>query len=176
MGARGPAPKPTVVKALQGNPGKRALNRNEPRPGAGKIPSAPRWLSDDAKRQWRPVAKALHGCGLLTDVDVLALGMLCEAFAQYLEARRLLMEPESTDEQVEPGGEDRGARMRLVVKSDKGNLYQNPAVSLMNSARVELLKWLREFGMTPSARSRISVETTGEEESLADLLFKAVER
>ncbi len=44
----------------------------------------------------------------------------------------------------------------------------------MTQARGELMKWAREFGMTPSARTRIVVDTESAEPSLADLLFEAV--
>lgn len=157
MGSRGPAPTPTVIKRLRGNPGKRKLNEREPQPAAGKLPTAPRWLSEEARRQWRKVAGPLHRCGLLTEIDGMALGMLCESFAQYVEARRV----------VDQEG--------MLVESDKGNKYQHPAVGLMKSARVEVLKWAREFGMTPASRSRIALESPKEEESLADLLFGGVE-
>lgn len=157
MGARGPAPKPTVVKILQGNPGKRALPKGEPVPAAGKMPAAPRWMSLEAKREWRRIAPRLHKVGLLTEVDGLSLAMLCEAFAQYVEAKVVV------------------EREGMLAMSDKGNTYQHPAVSLMTGARSEMLKWAREFGMTPSARSRISLDGQGEQEpSLADLLFEAV--
>ncbi len=36
MGQRGPAPKPTALRILEGNPGKRPLNASEPRPRAGR--------------------------------------------------------------------------------------------------------------------------------------------
>ena len=120
------------------------------------MPSAPRWMSLEAKREWRRIAPVLHRVGLLTEAGGLALGMLCEAWAQYVEARRAVMEA------------------GMLATSDKGNVYQHPAVALMNSARNELLKWAREFGMTPSARSRISVGAVEEEPSLAELLFGAV--
>jgi hypothetical protein len=32
MGKRGPSPKPTSLKVLQGNPGKRKINKSEPKP------------------------------------------------------------------------------------------------------------------------------------------------
>lgn len=158
MGDRGPAPKPTALKQLQGNPGKRPLPKGEPRPAAGKLPSAPRWLSPEAKRHWRPVAKALHACGLLTEADVVAVGMLCESFAQYLAARAVV--------------EEKG----MIETTDNGYVYAHPAVGMMKAARADVLKFAREFGMTPSARSRIRVDAAEQEPSLADLLFDAVGR
>ena len=156
MGTTGPTPKPTALKVLQGNPGKRALPKGEPKPAAGRLPSAPRWLSDEAKREWKRLAPRLHAVGLLTEVDGLALAMLCEAFAQYMAAKTV----------VDSEG--------MLLVSEKGNSYQHPAAGLMTQARGELMKWAREFGMTPSARTRIVVDTGSEEPSLADLLFEAV--
>ncbi len=49
LAQRGRKPKPTAVKQLEGNPGKRQLNANEPKPAA-RAPSCPKWLEDDAKR------------------------------------------------------------------------------------------------------------------------------
>ena len=160
MGARGPAAKPTKLRELQGTPGKRRLPKGEPRPVVkDRVPSAPRWLGEEARREWRRIAPLLHRAGLLTEVDGTALGMMCEALAMYHEAKRVLGEQ----------------RLGLIVVSDKGNTYQHPAVGLMNSARADVLRWAREFGMTPASRSRISVEGGGEQEpSLADVLFQAV--
>jgi P27 family predicted phage terminase small subunit len=114
-------------------------------------------MSLEAKREWRRIAGALHGVGLLTEIDGVALAMLCESLAIYRQAKAALG--------------DEG----LVVVSDKGNSYQHPALGIMNSARADALKWAREFGMTPAARSRISLEGGGEQEpSLAEQLFQMV--
>ena len=157
MGMRGPAPKPTAVKVLQGNPGKRPLPKGEPRPAtADRVPTAPRWLSEEGRAEWKRLAPRLHAVGLLTEVDGTALGLLCEAFAQYVTAKTIV------------------DREGMLLVSDKGNAYQHPAAGLMTQARGELLKWVREFGMTPSARSRISVAATEDAPSLADMLFEAV--
>ena len=157
MGMRGPAPKPTVVKVLQGNPGKRALPKGEPMPAtADRVPSAPRWLSEEARAEWKRLAPRLHAVGLLTEVDTQALGLLCESFAQYVAAKAIV------------------DREGLLLMSDKGNAYQHPAAGLMTQARGELMKWAREFGMTPAARSRISVQAAEDAPTLADMLFEAV--
>ena len=157
MGMRGAAPKPTVVKVLQGNPVKRALPKGEPMPAtADRVPSAPRWLSEEARAEWKRLAPRLHAVGLLTEVDTQALGLLCESFAQYVAAKAIV------------------DREGLLLMSDKGNAYQHPAAGLMTQARGELMKWAREFGMTPAARSRISVQAAEDAPTLADMLFEAV--
>lgn len=156
MGRRGPAPLPTAVKRLRGNPGKRKLNEREARPGA-RVPTAPRWLSAGARREYRRLGKLLLGAGLMTEIDGVALAMMCEALDVYQRAKAAL-------------GEE-----GVIITSDRGNVYQHPAVGVMGSARADVLRWAREFGMTPSARSRISVDGPGAEEpSLADMLFAEV--
>ena len=54
MGRRGPPPKPTRIRLLQGNPSKRPINKREPKPPDGS-PRCPAWLSPEAKRTWAPV-------------------------------------------------------------------------------------------------------------------------
>ena len=71
MAGRGRPPKPTAIKELEGNPGKRPLNKNEPKPKA-KAPKCPPWLESDAKKEWRRLSKELEAMGLLTQVDMAA--------------------------------------------------------------------------------------------------------
>jgi len=156
MGARGPAPKPTALKRLQGNPGKRALPAGEPQPAAGRVPYAPRWLSEGAAAEWKRLAPRLHAAGLLTEVDHDALAVYCETWALWKRA----------EEVVRQKGE--------VVKTTNGNIIQNPYLGIANRAKRDALLMMREFGLTPSARTRIKVEATKEEPSLADLLFQQV--
>lgn len=49
LAQRGRKPKPTAVKQLEGNPGKRQLNANEPKPAA-RAPSCPKGLKMMRKR------------------------------------------------------------------------------------------------------------------------------
>jgi hypothetical protein len=74
----GRKPKPTVLKLITGNPGRRPLNRREPklRPG---IPSCPPHLSPEAKREWSRVIPLLAECRLVTEVDRAALAAYCQA-------------------------------------------------------------------------------------------------
>ena len=54
MATRGRKPTPTALKVLEGNPGKRKLNDNEPRPDK-KAPSCPKWLEPSgagSQKRW----------------------------------------------------------------------------------------------------------------------------
>jgi hypothetical protein len=59
-------PKPTALRILQGNPGKKALNKREPKPRVC-IPPCPRHLTPRAKSHWKAVAPKLARIGLLTE-------------------------------------------------------------------------------------------------------------
>ena len=59
MATRGRKPKPTAIKRLEGNPGKRPLNIYEPKP-LKKAPTCPDWLDEEAKREWRRLAKTME--------------------------------------------------------------------------------------------------------------------
>ena len=64
----GRKPKPTAVKKLEGNPGKRKLNTKEPNPGKG-MPDCPAWLLPEAKTEWIRLSEKLNQMGVLTEID-----------------------------------------------------------------------------------------------------------
>jgi phage terminase small subunit len=65
---RGRKPQPTKLKALEGNPGKRAMNDREPQPPAG-VPDCPEFLQDEAREEWFRTAAVLKQMNLLTVAD-----------------------------------------------------------------------------------------------------------
>ena len=64
MAQRGRIPIPTAIKILQGNPGKRPLNQNEPKP-IKRAPKCPTWISSEAKKEWRRMCKQLEIIGTI---------------------------------------------------------------------------------------------------------------
>ena len=85
MAQRGRKPKPTALKMLEGNPGGRPLNTKEPKPEK-KAPRCPSWLEDEAKKEWKRMAKVLENMGLLTEMDMAAFAGYCQAYARWKEA------------------------------------------------------------------------------------------
>ena len=63
MATPGRKPKPTSLKVLEGNPGKRALNDTEPKPEK-KAPKCPTWLNKEAKKEWKRIATELEALGI----------------------------------------------------------------------------------------------------------------
>lgn len=155
MGKRGPAGKPTALKEMAGNPGKRAMNRREPRPRV-MLPAAPRHLNDEARREWRRMGRELLALGVLTSVDRAALAAYCVAYSRWVEA------------------EGQVTKLGTIVKTAAGNLIQNPYLAVANRAMEQMCRLAGEFGMTPSSRSRVQAQAPTNEPSLADILFADV--
>lgn len=82
---RGRRPKPTRLKVLTGNPGKRALNEAEPRPEP-EIPDCPPELGPIARREWERLVAELAPLRILTQLDRAALATYCGAYGLWADA------------------------------------------------------------------------------------------
>ena len=65
---RGRKPKPTMLRVLQGNPGKRAFNHEEPAYGPG-APDKPEFLDDFAGEEWDRLIGMLVSARMITKGD-----------------------------------------------------------------------------------------------------------
>lgn len=155
MSRRGRPPKPTVLKLLAGNPGKRAINHAEPKPEKAKKGSrrVPAWLSPDGKREWKRVVPELERLGLLTKIDDGALEGMCAAYARALDA----------DRHVKSGG--------LTIMTEKGFVLQNPAVAIARLSWTQYRQFASEFGLTPGSRTRIRIDEKPPADPDSDFLF-----
>jgi phage terminase small subunit len=81
----GRKPKPTALKLIQGTYRPDRANPNEPNPRPG-IPPCPKFLQGEARKQYNRMAKKLARIGLMTELDDMALSMLCQGWSEYLEA------------------------------------------------------------------------------------------
>jgi P27 family predicted phage terminase small subunit len=134
---RGRRPKPTRIKALTGNPGKRPLNPHEPRP-LPALPDCPPELSPVARAEWMRLAAELSKLNLITQLDRGALAAYCGAYALWAESI----------EQIQKYG--------TMVKSPSGYPIQSPYLAIANRQAEIMLRVASEFGLTPASRSRIS--------------------
>jgi len=144
---RGRKPTPTHLKLVKGNPGKRPTNPSEAAP-ARNLPNPPTELCDDAKVEWGRVSEELYRLGLLTGIDRAALACYCQAYGRWVQAERAIAEMAKKDPLT--GG--------LLIKTTNGNAIQNPLVGVANKAMADMVRYAVEFGMTPSARSRIETD------------------
>lgn len=138
MGTRGPRPKPTNMKLLQGTYRADRASSNEPAPPPA-VPSCPSFLKGEARREWKRISKDLATLGLLTRIDRAALAGYCTAWETYVES----------DKEVRLNGR--------TTTTDKGNLVQHPELANRNRALEMMKAFLAEFGMTPASRTRIHV-------------------
>ncbi len=154
----GPHSKPTALRLLEGNPGKRPLNENEPQP-ARTIPPIPKHLDKIAKKRWGELAEYLHTLGILTAIDGDALAVYCQAYSDWVKIEKTLKEPDS-DVQMKHTIDAAGNEF-LEMKS-------NPRVRQKNELWKIMKAYLSEFGMTPSSRSRIGVKVKGQKDELEE--------
>ena len=158
MSAKGKKPKPTALKELEGNPGRRPLNKNEPKPRA-VMPRCPSWLDDEAKKEWARMSKRLDSLGLLTEVDGSAFAGYCQAYARWKQAEEFI------------------TKHGFVIKTPSGYLQPMPHVSIAQSYMKAMQKFCEEFGMTPASRCRLSGEDQSEEDDpMEGLLFGVMRR
>src|SRR5262245_52000322 len=87
MGRR---PKPSHLRILEGNRGKRPLNLNEPRP-AGDLSEAPHWFSDEQRQSWDYAIKHAPA-GLLKLIDRSILTVWVAAEVIHREAVQKVVE------------------------------------------------------------------------------------
>lgn len=148
MGERGPAPTPSNILQLRGST-LAGRNASEPTPEQAR-PRAPRYLLDDEKRLWRRVCDVLHAMGVMTRADVFALARYVELLSEYRKARTFLAEH---GHQHPVKKWDRQQRKFVAV-----GFKTFPEVKTFLQITDRLLKLEREFGLTPSARTRIMVD------------------
>ena len=135
---------PTSIKLLRGNPGKRPLNKREPKPKEG-IPHCPAWLCDEARKHWKLTAAILKDMGLLTTADGDALANYCDTWAEWREMREWIKKHGSV----------------MPIRGKDGEIKYIQQAPQVNIARHHLLvlgRYQLEFGLTPSARTRIQIE------------------
>ena len=157
---KGRKPKPTVLKKLQGNPGKRSLKKkSEPKPPITRGAAPVNLGSDDNLAagflaKYRPTLQAL---GLLTDADDAAFEMAARHYSLAVKAY----------EQVETSG--------LTVFDDHHEERKHPLIQVFRDNSQAFKGYITEFGMTPSARVRLRVEEADQlsayEKSLEEKLF-----
>lgn len=141
--------KPTRLKVLEGNPGKRPLNTNEPEPERG-IPPMPEWLRPFpvAVEEWERESLILDNMGLMTVADGPNLAHRC-----YLEAilRETAIEIQRDGLSYEVIGMD-------SVGNETRRRYANPMLSKWKELAAEHRQIGNLLGLDAPSRSKMSVD------------------
>jgi P27 family predicted phage terminase small subunit len=152
----GRTPKPTQLKVVTGNPGKRPLNELEPKPEI-KRPKVPAFLSPKAKTAWNGLCDVLEDMSLITLADAKSLELLCDAYAQWRDLRKIIDECGHTYQTTTQTGD-------VMYKA-------RPEVAMAADAWKRVASMLSQFGLTPAGRSKVSASRKPEEfDPLEDFL------
>lgn len=153
----GRPPLPTAIKQLQGTERPSRVNDLEPEPPVVEVGTQPPdWLiGTEARAYWAELVELLTPARILAVTDLTALAMLATAFGRWRHWSRWLEEHSpvyrtkaGTTPKAEPG--KRAPRPSYMYRA-------RPEAGFAKEAEDRLLQLLVQFGMTPSARSRIGV-------------------
>lgn len=154
-GSRGPLPKPTALKLLEGNAGKRSLNLGDGINPRIEIPVPPKHLSREARKEWKRITPLLEELGLVSGLDRTALALYCQA------AGRLMELEEAFNGQVNRLMSDKKIEYADAVYeashavTPSGYAQQSVMVQLIKSHREQVNRYLQHFGLSPAARGRV---------------------
>lgn len=140
------------MKVVRGNPGRRPMTRNEPKP-PGDLFEAPDWLTDRQKERWaRLIAECPPGLLKRADRDVAA------AYVVHTDG-------------VQEASEGL-AQSEMLVKTQKGDAAPNPYFRIRRQEALLMLRAAAELGLTPAARTRIEMvpESGVDQDEWGDIL------
>lgn len=134
---RGRKPKPNSKKELAGNPGKRALNTQEPKYSPITNVDPPEWLDETAQTMWQMLVPELCRERVLAITDLHNVEIFCAAYSRWRQAEREL------------------ATSSLTIEGAMGGKIKNPLITVINEAKRQIAQFGALLGLDPSSRSRI---------------------
>jgi P27 family predicted phage terminase small subunit len=139
----GPKALPTQMKVLKGTAQPCRVNKKEPKLAVERS-MVPKWLSKRAQEAYIDLSDILVGMQVLTKADRTALEMLCDAYAEYRQAR----------EYIEQHG------MSYEVNTKDGSVLHKvyPQVAIGSDAYKRVRSMMTEFGLTPASRGKVSAQ------------------
>lgn len=165
MAKPGRKPLPANVHRLRGNPSKKPIGElvDGVQPLV-EIPNCPKHVLPLAKAHWKFITPLLYAEGLIAKIDRTALELYCQAYAWYVwhdthlqadiklaeEKRGLWAQDPINASKVWNGGDG------FQIPTPNGNFTYNPHWVGKNKAAEQVDKFLASFGMSPSARSRVT--------------------
>lgn len=145
--------KPTELKVLAGNPGKRHIELDEVKP-APAVDACPKWLDRHAKEVWRETYSRLEKNGQITESDILDFTNLCISAGMIRKAYAGMKKAKN-----------------LTETTPSGYRQQIPEIGIINSAIKNVTTLCAKFGMSPADRAGLINPKAKEKRSkLAGLL------
>jgi P27 family predicted phage terminase small subunit len=142
---KGRKPKPTKLKQMQGTAQPCRVLENEMQvSNLANIPDPPFDLSPQAQREYYIICQELLAKKMLHLVDLSLLTAYSNEMALYIETEKTLKTTGRIDEFYNEDGQ-------LIRRQAK------PEQKISNDALAKALKLAVQFGLTPSARTRIAM-------------------
>lgn len=152
---RGRRKRPTAITEAMGNPGKRKINKREPKPD-GTPPDVIEGLDAVGLAKYQQMRTALTGLRLVTAIDTDALMQYAWAYQEWIKCRDFISA--------------NGSIMSIKDATGKPKYIQQvPQVSMARQYWAIMYRLQQEFGMTPSARAGLS---TGSDADTGPLLLQ----
>ena len=139
----GRKPLPTHLKLVKGTARPHRLNKDEPKPAVA-VPEPPTHLDERACAKFAVMAELLARHGVMTELDAGALSRYVVVWCRWIDAETEIK------------------RRGPVVKTEGGNVIQNPFLAVANKCLLQMAQIESEFGLTPSSRSRIRMAEPAE--------------
>lgn len=118
----------------------------------GKPTRAPVFLDEDARALWHKLADMLAAGGVMTTGDAVALGLLADALLEYREAKDVM------------------AQHGAIAYGNSGAPYAHPAAVQVRQLRADIRNLLKDFGLTPASRDKVTLPDDQDAETIADIL------
>jgi P27 family predicted phage terminase small subunit len=142
MGLRGPKPKPKTWFIKSGVRPRTSLDDTPDPPR--NLPQCPDWLDEEAKACWKELVPLLDEMQVLTVIDGKMLVKYCQLWSRWVKAEQFIQRYGNS----------------YPIKNDNGSVkcfVQYPEVAIARTLAMQLTRLGAEFGMSPSARTRIHV-------------------
>ena len=137
---RGRKAKPTEIKRVNGNPGKRALNNNAPDFSAVVDIAPPIYFDglEHATMIWQSIVPELLKNEVLKITDMHNVEAFCMAYDNYRQCQKHI------------------AENGVVIMGSNGGDIKNPALTGLNEALRQMATFGAMLGLDPSSRQRLT--------------------
>ena len=159
----GPPKTPTHLRLVRGNPSKRPINENEPKPAAG-VPPTPKHFDKQGKYWFKRMADELDALGVMSQLDARALELLVEVYTEYRHHCDTLEREGYTYAVYSDEDPDEGKEREIRM------IKAHPAAIMKADAWKRLRAMLGEFGMTPASRSKVNAKGSDAVDPLAEFM------
>ena len=171
MGLRGPKTQPTPLRIIRGNPGKRALPKDEPKPRDQK-PYRPEYISNDATalQEWERLSEILTHMRVLTEADYIMLASICVTYATMVKAQKAIVKCEQEAREAGSNNPEMAGLVHVIgrkkvtkqkadgtIESVESPGYEQVSVleALVRDSIDKLGRLCAAFGLSPASRPGI---------------------